>query len=148
MREAKNDQTLAKLAHGFSAEIFSRGWRIARSHTNRPVKISFRRASAKPTSCVASYRKLNSGNGSRSFCHNSQHSDGGLVAIVVSLDPSDPKLAHLDGLNLSRAWMLQAFSPCCPLMTLAVLRWQARRKRIVALDWPQSPASTTRAVTG
>jgi hypothetical protein len=26
---------------------------------------------------------------------------------VVSPDPSDPKLAHLDGLNLSRAWMLQ-----------------------------------------
>jgi hypothetical protein len=25
---------------------------------------------------------------------------------VVSPDPSDPKLAHLDGLNLSRAWML------------------------------------------
>jgi DUF2891 family protein len=26
---------------------------------------------------------------------------------VVSPDPSDPKLAHLDGLNLSRAWMLE-----------------------------------------
>ena len=25
---------------------------------------------------------------------------------AVSPDPSDPKLAHLDGLNLSRAWML------------------------------------------
>jgi len=25
----------------------------------------------------------------------------------VSPDPSDPKLAHLDGLNLSRAWMLE-----------------------------------------
>ena len=25
---------------------------------------------------------------------------------VVSPDPSDAKLAHLDGLNLSRAWML------------------------------------------
>jgi hypothetical protein len=29
------------------------------------------------------------------------------LPIVVSPDPSDPKLAHLDGLNLSRAWMLQ-----------------------------------------
>ena len=26
---------------------------------------------------------------------------------VVSPDPSDPKFSHLDGLNLSRAWMLQ-----------------------------------------
>jgi hypothetical protein len=26
---------------------------------------------------------------------------------VISPDPSDPKLAHLDGLNLSRAWMLE-----------------------------------------
>jgi Protein of unknown function (DUF2891) len=30
-----------------------------------------------------------------------------LLRIVVSPDPSDPKLAHLDGLNLSRAWMLE-----------------------------------------
>ena len=27
------------------------------------------------------------------------------LPVVVSPDPSDPKLAHLDGLNLSRAWM-------------------------------------------
>ena len=27
--------------------------------------------------------------------------------MAVSPDPSDPKLAHLDGLNLSRAWMLE-----------------------------------------
>jgi hypothetical protein len=35
---------------------------------------------------------------------------------VVSPDPSDPKLAHLDGLNLSRAWMLEGIAsgldPC------------------------------------
>ena len=29
------------------------------------------------------------------------------LGVVVSPDPSDPKLAHLDGLNLSRAWMLE-----------------------------------------
>ena len=29
---------------------------------------------------------------------------------VVSPDPSDPKLAHLDGLNLSRAWMLNGIA--------------------------------------
>jgi Protein of unknown function (DUF2891) len=32
---------------------------------------------------------------------------------VVSPDPSDPKLAHLDGLNLSRAWMLEASRRPC-----------------------------------
>lgn len=29
------------------------------------------------------------------------------LPVAVSTDPSDPKLAHLDGLNLSRAWMLE-----------------------------------------
>jgi hypothetical protein len=33
---------------------------------------------------------------------------------VVSPDPSDPKLAHLDGLNLSRAWMLRGIASALP----------------------------------
>jgi hypothetical protein len=33
-------------------------------------------------------------------------------AVVV--DPSDPKLAHLDGLNLSRAWMLEGIASGLP----------------------------------
>jgi hypothetical protein len=33
---------------------------------------------------------------------------------VVSPDPSDPKLAHLDGLNLSRAWMLAGIAVALP----------------------------------
>jgi hypothetical protein len=33
---------------------------------------------------------------------------------VVSPDPSDPKLAHLDGLNLSRAWMLEGIMSILP----------------------------------
>lgn len=33
---------------------------------------------------------------------------------VVSPDPSDPKLAHLDGLNLSRAWMLEGVASALP----------------------------------
>ena len=32
-----------------------------------------------------------------------------LVPAVVT-DPSDPRLAHLDGLNLSRAWMLDGIA--------------------------------------
>ncbi|HEY1270522.1 MAG TPA: DUF2891 domain-containing protein [Terriglobales bacterium] len=35
---------------------------------------------------------------------------GAWLAPVVSPDPSDPKLAHLDGLNLSRAWMLEGIA--------------------------------------
>src|SRR5438874_4937821 len=34
---------------------------------------------------------------------------------VVSPDPSDPKLAHLDGLNLSRAWMLEGIASALAL---------------------------------
>src|SRR5213594_967938 len=33
---------------------------------------------------------------------------------VSSPDPSDPKLAHLDGLNLSRAWMLEGIASALP----------------------------------
>src|SRR5438067_8613671 len=32
---------------------------------------------------------------------------GDWLPVTVSPDPSDPKLAHLDGLNLSRAWMIE-----------------------------------------
>jgi len=36
------------------------------------------------------------------------------LKIAVSPDPSDPKLAHLDGLNLSRAWMLEGIVSTLP----------------------------------
>jgi hypothetical protein len=36
------------------------------------------------------------------------------LPVTVSPDPSDPKLAHLDGLNLSRAWMLQGILSALP----------------------------------
>src|SRR3984893_3756705 len=36
------------------------------------------------------------------------------VEPVVSPDPSDPKLAHLDGLNLSRAWLLEGIAAGLP----------------------------------
>jgi hypothetical protein len=57
-----------------------------------------------------------------------------LAPAVVS-DPSDPKLAHLDGLNLSRAWMLEgiasALSPSDP--RLPAIRAAARRHREAGL---------------
>jgi hypothetical protein len=36
------------------------------------------------------------------------------IQPVVSPDPSDPKLAHLDGLNLSRAWVLEEIAAGLP----------------------------------
>lgn len=33
---------------------------------------------------------------------------------AVVIDPTDPKLAHLDGLNLSRAWMLEGIASALP----------------------------------
>src|SRR5438445_610845 len=39
---------------------------------------------------------------------------GNWLQPVVSPDPSDPKLAHLDGLNLSRAWMLESIAAGLP----------------------------------
>ena len=37
------------------------------------------------------------------------------LPVTVSPDPSDPKLAHLDGLNLSRAWMLEGILSALPV---------------------------------
>lgn len=36
------------------------------------------------------------------------------LPVTVSPDPSDPKLAHLDGLSLSRAWMLEGIVSALP----------------------------------
>jgi hypothetical protein len=38
----------------------------------------------------------------------------GWITPAVSTDPSDGKLAHLDGLNLSRAWMLEGIAAGLP----------------------------------
>jgi DUF2891 family protein len=40
--------------------------------------------------------------------------NGAWLQPVMSPDPSDPKLAHLDGLNLSRAWMLESIAAGLP----------------------------------
>ncbi len=54
---------------------------------------------------------------------------------VVSPDPSDPKLAHLDGLNLSRAWMLEGIASGLPKgdPRLASLRATANAHRAAGL---------------
>jgi Protein of unknown function (DUF2891) len=54
---------------------------------------------------------------------------------VVSPDPSDPKLAHLDGLNLSRAWMLEGIAAELPRddKRLAVIMFAAEEHKRAGL---------------
>ncbi|HUF17529.1 MAG TPA: DUF2891 domain-containing protein [Thermoanaerobaculia bacterium] len=59
---------------------------------------------------------------------------------AVVTDPSDPKLAHLDGLNLSRAWMLRGIAAGLPAN-------DARRAQIEAVAESHSRAGLA-AVTG
>ncbi len=57
-----------------------------------------------------------------------------LTPAVVT-DPSDPKLAHLDGLNLSRAWMLEGIASALPASDprLASIRAAAEAHRRAGL---------------
>ena len=52
----------------------------------------------------------------------SKAATGNWLPVTVSPDPSDPKLAHLDGLNLSRAWLLEGIASALPPDDL---RWNA-----------------------
>jgi len=54
---------------------------------------------------------------------------------VVSPDPGDPKLAHLDGLNLSRAWMLEGIAAGLPTVDkrLPMIRAAAEEHRRAGL---------------
>ena len=71
------------------------------------------------------------------------------LAPAVVTDPSDPKLAHLDGLNLSRAWMLHGIARGLPASDAADRRRCGRRRRPTARRaCVPSPARTTRAATG
>ncbi len=59
---------------------------------------------------------------------------------VVSPDPSDPKLAHLDGLNLSRAWMLEGIASGLPA--------KDKRLRVIAATADAHKRAGLAAVTG
>jgi hypothetical protein len=61
--------------------------------------------------------------------------NGSWLHPVVSPDPSDPKLAHLDGLNLSRAWMLEGIAAGLPKgdMRLPVIAATAEEHRSAGL---------------
>jgi hypothetical protein len=70
----------------------------------------------------------------------SRAKNGSWLQPVVSPDPSDPKLAHLDGLNLSRAWMLEGIAAGLP-------KGDKRLPRIVAAAEQHTRAGLA-AVTG
>ncbi len=55
---------------------------------------------------------------------------------VVVTDRADPKLAHLDGLNLSRAWMLEGIASALPPKDTRrpALEWAARAHRAAGLE--------------
>jgi len=57
------------------------------------------------------------------------------LPVALVSDPSDPKLAHLDGLNLSRAWMLEGMESGLPAADprRAALAAAARRHREAGL---------------
>ena len=59
----------------------------------------------------------------------------GWMRPPVPSDPSDPKIAHLDGLNLSRAWMLEGITSGLPEgdPRIAALQAAAERHRAAGL---------------
>ena len=72
-----------------------------------------------------------------------------MAAAGVVTDPTDGKLVHLDGLNLSRAWMLEGIAQGLPAEGCA--RAVAARRSgacIATRAWMQSRASITKAATG
>ena len=54
---------------------------------------------------------------------------GRWLTPAVVTDPTDPKLAHLDGLNLSRAWMLEGIASGLPAGDPRVAGAARRRRR-------------------
>ena len=72
-----------------------------------------------------------------------------LAEPVVSPDPSDPKLAHLDGLNLSRAWMLEGILSALPTDDpRRASAAELRQTRIGAQVSQRLPARITKAGIG
>lgn len=65
-----------------------------------------------------------------------QKGGGTWLEPAVVTDPSDPKLAHLDGLNLSRAWMLEGIVSGLPAgdARRGALQETARRHREAGLS--------------
>ena len=67
----------------------------------------------------------------------SGHAEGAWLSPAVVTDRADPKLAHLDGLNLSRAWMLEGMAHGLPEgdPRIRTLRHIAAQHRAAALPF-------------
>ena len=65
-----------------------------------------------------------------------RNGSGDWLAVGVVLDRSDGKLVHLDGLNLSRAWMLEGIASGLPPADrrLPALRAAAAKHRAAGLS--------------
>ncbi len=91
-----------------------RGWDIGGDAFLSPVlSVALLMRTVLPPADFAKWfaRVLPEGGWLESACH----------PVTVS-DPSDGKMAHLDGLNLSRAWAMRTIAPCLPDTRAAQLR--------------------------
>ena len=108
----------------------------ARWRMSHPVKISCRPVSPRRTSCAACWTRAAFAKWLSAFLPGIPTKSGAdwLMPAVVT-DRSDPKLAHIDGLNLSRAWMLEGIAHALPPgdARLAALSASAKRHREAAL---------------
>jgi len=68
------------------------------------------------------------------------YGSAGWLAPGIVTDRSDPKLAHIDGLNLSRAWMLEGMASGLPA--------QDRRRAALEAAARAHAAAALPAVTG
>ena len=97
------------------ARRFMRATGTARWLTSPRAKISCRPASPRPISCGASCRRVSTAQWLRHFLPVvPAGSKKPWLAPAEVTDRSDPKLAHLDGLNLSRSWMLLGIASGLP----------------------------------
>jgi PAS domain S-box-containing protein len=120
-----------------------------RFRTSRQVRTFSVRVSRRPTSCAGSCRPPSFPRGSRDSCRDSKDGSTKWLPIGVVTDKTDGKLAHLDGLNLSRAWMLEGIagvlsSPEIP----GVPHFSQRLGCTLTAVLPPLRASTMKAVTG
>ncbi len=67
---------------------------------------------------------------------------------AVVTDPSDPKLAHLDGLNLSRAWMLEGMAEALDTSKLRPLEQARRGHRNTTAMWKLQGAAKAHREAG
>ena len=112
----------------------------ARSRMSRPARISSHPAWPRRISCAASSPAPEYARWLTDFLPRiPRTASADWLAPGVVTDRSDPKLAHIDGLNLSRAWMLEGIAAGLPkgdprVAALAAAAQRARRGRAAGGD--------------